>query len=121
LNEEVAAHNENEDKINMRYDEEAEAVAEEVEEEKVAPENRDMNVSPSASPSALLVESGTFSPSSIPISRPSASPSASRNATPVESATSSPSSIPTSSPIEGSVECPDLPTKSECNNEEGCI
>ena len=58
----------------------------------------------------------------VPNGSPVAAPTTSAPvATPTSSApTASPTASPSASPIGGSVECPDLPTKSECNNEGGC-
>ena len=55
-------------------------------------------------------------------SAPVATPTSSApTAAPTTSApTASPTASPSASPIGGSVECPDLPTKSGCNDEGGC-
>jgi len=68
------------------------------------------NGSPVAAPTtAAPVATPTSSaPSATPVGQPTASP------------TESPTATPSASPIGGSVDCPDLPTKSECNNTEGC-
>lgn len=68
------------------------------------------NGSPVAAPTtaAPVATPTSTAPSATPVGQPTASPIA------------SPTSAPSASPIEGSVECPDLPTKSECNNVEGC-
>jgi len=72
------------------------------------------NGSPVAAPtsSAPVATPTSSTPSATPVGQPTASPTSSPSASPTAS--------PSASPIGGSVECPDLPTKSECNNVEGC-
>merc|ERR1712125_219201 len=84
---------------------------------------------PSAAPVGQPTASPTGSPTASPTATPTASPTAAPTTAapvaapagqPTSSPTGSPTAAPSASPIEGSVECPDFLTKSECNNVEGC-